>query len=107
MAEGSDERRGCDLRTPHNVLDRAVEPLYGLKAGSTKAQRLGVLLAQYQQLVPTLESQTKPAKARRKGASAQASPSSRLRRAGPVPGKMLPVYERSSSPSGTTWPRMA
>lgn len=58
----------ADLRAAHNALDRTVEGLYGLKAGSTEAQRLAVLLAQYQQLAPTLESQTKPTKARRKRA---------------------------------------
>lgn len=50
----------ADLRKAHNQLDRAVEALYGLKAGSTEAQRLSKLLELYQELVPTLVSQTKP-----------------------------------------------
>ena len=51
----------AELRKAHNALDRAVEALYGLKAGSTEAQRLALLLTKYQELVPTLESQTRPA----------------------------------------------
>lgn len=47
----------ADLRKAHNALDRAVEGLYGLKAGSTEAQRLALLLTKYQELVPTLDSQ--------------------------------------------------
>lgn len=54
----------ADLRTAHNALDRAVDALYGLKAGSTEAQRLALLLTKYQELVPTLESQTAPKKGR-------------------------------------------
>ncbi|PNY79338.1 DNA methyltransferase [Deinococcus koreensis] len=54
------------LRDAHNALDRAVDALYGLKTGSTEAQRLAVLLTQYQELVPTLASQSAPAKAGRK-----------------------------------------
>lgn len=49
------------LRDAHSALDRAVDALYGFKAGSTEAQRLALLLTKYQELVPTLESQTKPA----------------------------------------------
>ncbi|WP_199698455.1 class I SAM-dependent DNA methyltransferase [Deinococcus cavernae] len=49
----------ADLRSAHNALDRAVEGLYGLKAGSTEAQRLTLLLSRYQELNPTLESQGK------------------------------------------------
>ena len=45
------------LRDAHNALDRAVDALYGLKSGSTEAQRLALLLTKYQELVPTLESQ--------------------------------------------------
>ncbi|MFC6619764.1 type IIL restriction-modification enzyme MmeI [Deinococcus radiophilus] len=56
----------ADLRKAHNQLDRAVEALYGLKAGSTEAQRLSKLLELYQELVPTLESQTQSKKVRRK-----------------------------------------
>lgn len=56
------------LRDAHNVLDRAVDALYGLKAGSTEAQRLALLLTKYQELTLTLESQMKPAKTRKKGA---------------------------------------
>lgn len=55
------------LRDAHNALDRAVDALYGLKAGSTEAQRLALLLTHYQQLAPTLESQARPTKTRRKG----------------------------------------
>ncbi|WP_261665537.1 DNA methyltransferase [Deinococcus sp. Marseille-Q6407] len=53
-----------DLRAAHNALDRAVDALYGLKSGSTEAQRLARLLELYQELAPTLESQMK-AKAKR------------------------------------------
>lgn len=49
-----------ELRKAHNALDRAVDGLYGLKADSTEAQRLALLLTKYQELVPTLDSQTKP-----------------------------------------------
>ncbi|MFC3860650.1 DNA methyltransferase [Deinococcus antarcticus] len=42
------------LRAAHQTLDRAVEALYGLKASSTEAQRLALLLTRYQELVPTL-----------------------------------------------------
>lgn len=49
----------AELRKAHNGLDRAVEALYGLKAGSTEVQRLARLLELYQELVPTLESQIK------------------------------------------------
>lgn len=45
------------LRDAHNALDRAVDTLYGLKAGSTEAQRLALMLTKYQELAPTLESQ--------------------------------------------------
>lgn len=55
-----------DLRDAHNALDRAVDALYGLKAGSTEAQRLSLLLTKYQELVPTLESQTKAKKGRKR-----------------------------------------
>jgi hypothetical protein len=55
----------ADLRTAHNALDSAVDALYGLKADSTEAQRLALLLTQYQQLTPTLESQTTPKKVRK------------------------------------------
>ncbi|RJF74875.1 hypothetical protein D3875_02460 [Deinococcus cavernae] len=48
-----------ELRKAHNTLDRAVDRLYGLKAGSTEAQRLTLLLGRYQELNPTLESQGK------------------------------------------------
>lgn len=48
----------AELRAAHNALDRAVEGLYGLKAGSTEAQRLALLLTKYQELMPTLDSQT-------------------------------------------------
>ena len=51
----------AELRKAHNALDRAVEALYGLKSGSTEAQRLALLLTRYQELVPTLESQSRPA----------------------------------------------
>ena len=51
-----------DLRAAHNALDRAVEGLYGLKAGSTEAQRLALMLTRYQDLVPTLLGQAAPAK---------------------------------------------
>lgn len=51
----------AELRKAHNALDRAVEALYSLKSGSTEAQRLALLLTKYQELVPTLESQTRPA----------------------------------------------
>lgn len=47
----------AELRKAHNGLDRAVEALYGLKAGSTEVQRLARLLELYQELAPTLESQ--------------------------------------------------
>ena len=61
----------ADLRAAHNALDRTVEGLYGLKSGSTEAQRLTLLLTKYQELAPTLESQTAtPAKKARKKASA-------------------------------------
>ena len=56
----------ADLRKAHNGLDRAVEALYGLKAGITEAQRLSRLLELYQELVPTLESQTRAKKGRKK-----------------------------------------
>lgn len=57
----------ADLRTAHNALDRVVDALYGLKAGSTEAQRLSLLLTRYQELAPTLESQTaRPKKGRQK-----------------------------------------
>lgn len=56
----------ADLRTAHNALDRAVDALYGLKAGSTEAQRLALLLTKYQELAPTLQSQSAPAKRKRK-----------------------------------------
>lgn len=56
----------ADLRKAHNALDRAVDALYGLGAGSTEAQRLALLLTKYQELAPTLESQTaKPKRGRR------------------------------------------
>lgn len=53
------------LRDAHNALDRAVDALYGLKAGSTEAQRLALLLTKYQELAPTLESQTTPKQVRK------------------------------------------
>ncbi|MCY1703732.1 DNA methyltransferase [Deinococcus sp. SL84] len=56
----------ADLRKAHNQLDRAVEALYGLGAGSTEAQRLSRLLELYQELAPTLESQIQNKKRRRK-----------------------------------------
>lgn len=57
----------ADLRAAHNALDGAVDVLYGLKVGSTEAQRLALLLTRYQEQMPTLESQAKPEKTRRKG----------------------------------------
>lgn len=59
------------LRDAHNTLDRAVDALYGLRTGTTEAQRLALLLTKYRELVPTLESQTKPAKAKRKARPVQ------------------------------------
>ncbi|MGX9688689.1 DNA methyltransferase [Deinococcus wulumuqiensis] len=44
----------ADLRTAHNALDRAVEAAYGIKGGTTSAQRVARLLELYQALVPTL-----------------------------------------------------
>lgn len=55
----------AELRTAHNALDRAVEALYGLKGSSTEAQRLALLLTKYQELAPTLESQTTPKQVRK------------------------------------------
>ncbi len=49
----------AELRKAHNQLDKAVEALYGLKAGATEVQCVARLLELYQDLVPTLESQTK------------------------------------------------
>ena len=54
----------ADLRKAHNALDRALEALYGLKGGSTEAQRLTLLLTRYQELTPTLDSQTTRGKGR-------------------------------------------
>lgn len=53
------------LRDAHNALDRAVDTLYGLKAGSTEAQRLALMLTKYQELAPTLESQATPKQVRK------------------------------------------
>ena len=53
------------LRDAHNALDRAVDALYGLKAGSTEAQRLALMLTKYQELAPTLESQATPKQVRK------------------------------------------
>jgi len=47
-----------DLRAAHTAMDRAVEMVCGLRAGSNEAQRLAFLLAEYQRLLPTLVSQT-------------------------------------------------
>lgn len=44
----------ADLRAAHNALDRAVEAAYGLKGGTTSAQRVAKLLELYQALAPTL-----------------------------------------------------
>ena len=54
-----------NLRAAHNALDRAVEGIYGLKAGSTEAQRLALLLTRYEELKPTLNSQTTAKKTRK------------------------------------------
>ncbi len=60
-----------DLRAAHTALDRAVDALYGIKSGSTEAQRLAHLLGLYQAAAPTLASQAAaPAKKGRKKASA-------------------------------------
>lgn len=60
------------LRDAHNALDRAVDTLYGLKSGSAEAQRLSRLLTKYQELAPTLESQSvKPKRKRRKATEPQ------------------------------------
>ncbi|MGX9688561.1 type IIL restriction-modification enzyme MmeI [Deinococcus wulumuqiensis] len=56
----------ADLRKAHNMLDRAVDALYGLKVGSTEAQRLALLLTRYQKLVPTLDSQTTTSQRRKR-----------------------------------------
>ncbi|GGB83806.1 class I SAM-dependent DNA methyltransferase [Deinococcus soli (ex Cha et al. 2016)] len=55
-----------DMRAAHNALDRAVDAVYGLSASSTEVQRLALLLKRYQDLVPTLESQARPARRSRK-----------------------------------------
>jgi hypothetical protein len=49
-----------DLRTAHNVLDKAVEVAYGLTSSTTEVQRLALLLKRYQELNPTLQDQTSP-----------------------------------------------
>lgn len=56
----------ADLRAAHNALDRAVEAALGIRADSTEAQRVAHLLAAYQALAPTLETQaTRPRRPRR------------------------------------------
>ncbi|GGR75763.1 methylase [Deinococcus seoulensis] len=52
----------ADLRAAHNALDRAVEAALGIRAGNTEAQRVAHLLAAYQALAPTLETQAKKPK---------------------------------------------
>ncbi|MDL2344848.1 hypothetical protein QOL99_11890, partial [Deinococcus sp. MIMF12] len=62
----------ADLRAAHRTLDRAVESLYDIRAGATEAQRLAVLLAAYQALMPTLQAQAaKPKRGGRKTATAR------------------------------------
>lgn len=58
------------VRDAHTALDRVVDALYGLKSGSTEAQRLAHLLGLYQDAAPTLASQmATPVKKGRKRAS--------------------------------------
>lgn len=54
-----------DLREAHNKLDKAVDALYGLRAGATEGIRLSALLTRYSQLLPTLASQSPATKAKR------------------------------------------
>ena len=59
----------AELRTAHNQLDRTVEALYAIKAGSTVAQRLDVLLNGYQALAPSLALGSKSKVTRKKRAN--------------------------------------
>ena len=56
----------ADLRAAHDALDRAVEVVYGLKGGTTEAQRVAHLLQSYQELAPTLLGGTAPNSTRRR-----------------------------------------